>query len=196
MIGCRKSKKATSLLLSILLVVLSPWAYCTEYSSSYRSEYDEEFKSQSARWMQGYDWRLLKAQCIQESRLNPDAVSSAGAEGLCQFMPTAWSEVQRKFGTNAQRTVARESIRGAAWYMHRMIRNWDRRERTRIQVFYLAAASYNAGLGTVLKSQKRCDDGRLFEELFICLPAETQLYPIHIQRHYLRLYKWEFSPDS
>ena len=49
------------------------------------SHYDHYFQqySQSIRW----DWRLMAAQCYQESTFDPKAVSFAGARGLMQIMP-------------------------------------------------------------------------------------------------------------
>ena len=49
------------------------------------SHYDHYFMtySRDIRW----DWRLLAAQCYQESTFDPRAVSFAGAKGLMQIMP-------------------------------------------------------------------------------------------------------------
>ena len=50
------------------------------------SRYDHLFKRYSplARW----DWRLMAAQCYQESCFDPQARSWAGARGLMQIMPS------------------------------------------------------------------------------------------------------------
>lgn len=49
------------------------------------SNYDGYFQqySRDVRW----DWRLMAAQCYQESTFDPHAVSFAGAKGLMQIMP-------------------------------------------------------------------------------------------------------------
>ena len=49
------------------------------------STYDALFK-EAARQI-GWDWRLIAAQCYQESAFDPNAVSWAGAKGLMQIMP-------------------------------------------------------------------------------------------------------------
>ena len=50
------------------------------------SRYDRHFQQYAplARW----DWRLIAAQCYQESTFDPQARSWAGACGLMQIMPT------------------------------------------------------------------------------------------------------------
>lgn len=50
------------------------------------SKYDHLFRryAPAARW----DWRLLAAQCYQESCFDPNAKSWAGAAGLMQIMPS------------------------------------------------------------------------------------------------------------
>ncbi|MCF0199152.1 MAG: transglycosylase SLT domain-containing protein [Bacteroidaceae bacterium] len=49
------------------------------------SQFDAILKRQAQRI--GWDWRLLAAQCYQESAFDPKAVSWAGAQGLMQIMP-------------------------------------------------------------------------------------------------------------
>lgn len=55
------------------------------------SRYDPLFKKYApmARW----DWRLMAAQCYQESCFDPDARSWAGACGLMQIMPSTASSL-------------------------------------------------------------------------------------------------------
>ena len=50
------------------------------------SEYDNFFKRYAQQ--AGWDWRLVAAQCYQESTFDPKAVSYAGAKGLMQIMPS------------------------------------------------------------------------------------------------------------
>lgn len=49
------------------------------------SQYDALFQRYASTV--GWDWRLLAAQCYQESAFDPNAVSWAGAQGLMQIMP-------------------------------------------------------------------------------------------------------------
>ena len=49
------------------------------------SPYDNLFAKSAV--VCGWDWRLLAAQCYQESAFDPKAVSWAGARGLMQIMP-------------------------------------------------------------------------------------------------------------
>lgn len=55
------------------------------------SDYDELFVRYSKT--AGWDWRLLAAQCYQESGFDPKATSWAGAKGLMQLMPSTASQL-------------------------------------------------------------------------------------------------------
>lgn len=50
------------------------------------SRYDAHFMQGSR--LVGWDWRLIAAQCYQESGFDPKAVSWAGAKGLMQIIPS------------------------------------------------------------------------------------------------------------
>lgn len=49
------------------------------------SDYDHIFMRHASRI--GWDWKLMAAQCFQESGFDPQARSWAGAQGLMQIMP-------------------------------------------------------------------------------------------------------------
>ena len=103
------------------------------------SHYDQLFMtySRDIRW----DWRLMAAQCYQESTFDPKAVSFAGAKGLMQIMP----------GTADHLGLARDklydpesNIRAAAKYIAELQQTFsdirDHYERTNFVL-----ASYNGG---------------------------------------------------
>lgn len=55
------------------------------------SSYDDLFRHHAS--LIGWDWRLLAAQCYQESGFDPEAISWAGARGLMQIMPATASHL-------------------------------------------------------------------------------------------------------
>lgn len=96
-----------------------------------------------------WDWRLLAAQCYQESRFEADARSWAGAMGLLQLMPATAREVNVNDPYDPQENVA-----GAVRYLQFLEDHWrdkvaDDKERRK---FILA--SYNAGFGHVADARR------------------------------------------
>ncbi len=107
------------------------------------SAYDEHFRR--AAVIVGWDWRLIAAQCYQESCFDPAAVSWAGARGLMQIMPGT----ARGLGVSPDALYAPDiNIGAAARFLQQLngrfsdIRNGEERI-----CFVLAA--YNAGPGHV-----------------------------------------------
>lgn len=103
------------------------------------SNYDHLFKRYApiARW----DWRLLAAQCYQESCFDPKAYSWAGAKGLMQIMP----ETAKHLGLAESDVYEPElNIYAAARYINELnthfmdIRNPEERK-------FFILASYNGG---------------------------------------------------
>lgn len=103
------------------------------------SNYDHLFKRYApiARW----DWRLLAAQCYQESCFDPKAYSWAGAKGLMQIMP----ETAKHLGLAESDVYEPElNIYAAARYINELntrftdIRNHEERK-------FFILASYNGG---------------------------------------------------
>lgn len=132
--------------------------------------------------MPQYHWLYLKAQCYQESLLNPRAVSPAPAfaKGICQFTDDTWVFVSRAMGwDNVSPFNAKANIYAAAWYMRYLVRQWYW-EREDIERLILAWASYNAGLGRILAAQQLALDGhcgdpraRNWEHIAPCLQHIT-----------------------
>lgn len=90
----------------------------------------------------GWDWRLLAAQCYQESGFNPQAVSWMGAQGLMQLMPST----ARTFGV---RDVfdPEQNLSGAAAFIKTLQQRYASIPADERINFILAA--YNAGPGHV-----------------------------------------------
>lgn len=122
---------------------------------------------------EGYDFRLFKAQLWQESRLDPNAVSPAGAVGVAQFMPKTWTQWATKAGyPGVKRTDPEASIFTGAAYMAWLINEWSW-PRPAIDRYCLAMASYNAGLGNILKAQKVIGNPSSYAEIIKGLPQIT-----------------------
>lgn len=158
--------------MSITLLVF--WVCVSSSVWSFRSDWDAEFKSVTDAYLPiGTDWRLLKAQCYQESRLDPLAESPVGAYGLCQFMPATAREVSSKLNTSPESFWLPEvSIRAAGFYMRKLILSW-KSPRPPLDRHKLALGSYNAGIGHLLKAQRLCDNARLYDDIIACLPQVT-----------------------
>lgn len=114
---------------------------------------------------------MWKAQLYQESLCNPNAVSPVGARGLAQFMPATWRDMEQRHNVkdSPHDDIA---IDWGAYYMSKLMRGWSSKrpdyERAR-----LAQASYNAGFGNILKSQRRCGGVRMWDQINPCLSQIT-----------------------
>ena len=111
------------------------------------STYDALFK-EAAR-QTGWDWRLIAAQCYQESAFDPNAVSWAGAKGLMQIMPATARHLslpeQQVFQPKANVMAAARYIRELQGQFSAIA---DPEERAK---FVLAA--YNGGPGHIQDAQ-------------------------------------------
>ena len=103
------------------------------------SHYDSYFQryASTIRW----DWRLLAAQCYQESTFDPQAHSWAGACGLMQIMPATADHLGLP---RSQIYDPEQNIAAAVRYLGELERSFsDIRERSERTRFVLAA--YNGG---------------------------------------------------
>lgn len=138
-----------------------------------KTNYDEIIKSAAAEHLPFTDWRFLKAQYWQESKFDPNAISPAGARGIAQIMPGAWRDWYKKLGYELTDIHKPEpSIFVGAAYMADLYRQW-KSPRPEIDRYCLALASYNAGLGNILKAQKETGGKLLYREIIKGLPQVT-----------------------
>lgn len=111
------------------------------------SIYDNYFKD--AANYTGWDWRLIAAQCYQESGFDPNAVSWAGAKGLMQIMPTTAKQIML-----AEKDMFRpmENIAAAARLIKDLQNKFsyitDKEEKIKFVL-----ASYNGGPGHINDAQ-------------------------------------------
>jgi peptidoglycan DL-endopeptidase CwlO len=90
---------------------------------------------------QGLDARLLVALIAVESSWHSDAISSAGARGLGQLMPTTAA------GLGVHPDDALENIHGVAVHLRGLLAHYASLDRDDCYIDALAA--YNAGAGAV-----------------------------------------------
>lgn len=142
------------------------------YFPGFYNNFDGYFRYSNERFL-ARDWRQLKAQGWQESRLNPEERSSAGAMGVMQFMPATWAMCGKALNIHASPYNAKASIICGGWYMSRLDRSWNRRGRPDSEVWLLSLASYNAGLGNILKAQGKCGNVVNWSDIWPCLYLVT-----------------------
>lgn len=101
------------------------------------SSYDKEFIRGSRHV--GWDWRLIAAQCYQESGFDPNAVSWAGAKGLMQIIPSTAKSLNVTDVFNPQ-----ENIDAGCRYLKRLQNSFSD-IRNRVDKIRFTLAAYNGG---------------------------------------------------
>lgn len=134
-----ETKKEEEFLLSTKSVRRHVFSPMLNRAGGVISHYDGYFQRYAAtiRW----DWRLMAAQCYQESTFDPKAHSWAGACGLMQIMPTTADHLGL---ARANIYQPEQNIAAAAKYLGELQQLFaDIRERGERTKFVLAA--YNGG---------------------------------------------------
>lgn len=88
----------------------------------------------------GVDPALLAGLVFAESRGRPDAVSSIGAMGLCQLLPSTAAEVAERIGVSGPPYSPQDNLRLGAAYLAQMTRRWDGREDLGVLSYRLGPA--------------------------------------------------------
>lgn len=161
-----------------------------------KSDFDKDIQAAVERFLPGVDWRLVKTQLYQESGLEPQAISPAGARGIAQFMPKTWDEISKKMGLpwNATPFGAYYAIPACCFYMRELYDKWTA-PRPEADRYALALASYNAGFGNLLKAQSLAGGVSDYASIINKLDRvtgfenarETRTYVDRIFNYYLQL---------
>jgi len=159
---------------AITLVMATVWGSLPASANALRTNvYDLQIRKWNSFYTPSLPWYWNKAQLVAESNLNPNAVSPVGAMGLGQFMPATWKDVSKQLGFGEATAFAPAlNIQAHAYYM-RQLRSQFKRERPEWDRHSLALASYNAGLGNVLKAQQKGGNSLLYKPMAKALPLVT-----------------------
>lgn len=160
----------------------------TVYSKHWHDDYDRYFRKYAKRYFgPGLRWRWFKAQAIAESGLNPKAKSPAGAVGVMQILPSTYSDILKANPQFRYLVEPRWNIAAGIYYDRQLYKHWIKKLPSNNDRIAFALASYNAGLGTILKSWKRSGahknprEGRHWSNIERYTPKETQAYVARIQ---------------
>lgn len=160
-----------------VIVVLTVWPAWAHHGGA---PYEGLFKQAITQYWSStpHDWRLLSALAAAESSYRPDVVSYAGAIGLLQVLPSTYREIRQQgvpIGDNPK--DPRDNVRAGSYYLRRLYRIFTDERRSEDDRLRVALASYNAGVGNLLKAQKRAvakgKIGVSFNELATELPLVT-----------------------
>ncbi len=156
--------------------------------------YDRPIKQACEEFTPSLPPMLCKGQWYQESRLDPQACSHAGACGLPQLMPGTARDMARVLGYGTlDRHSIEPALRAGSAYMKRMLAIWSS-PRPWWDKVALALASYNAGPGNIISAQRLAGGAVLYAPIMAELhrvtgrhAAETRGYAPAIRRWWMLL---------
>lgn len=145
----------------------------TSNTIAWTNKYDATIKKWSGIYTPSIDWRLNKAQFIQESGLRATVKSRVGATGISQIMPRTWEELERKLKIKGSALNPNLNIQFGIYYMAQMMKGWSPDNRTHADRIKLAQASYNAGRGNLYKAQKKAGGANDYKSIISSLHEIT-----------------------
>jgi membrane-bound lytic murein transglycosylase MltF len=181
------SRKKTGTFLLAFFLPAAVYAYVLETDKhvkdeQWTKEYDIYFKKYAKHYFGPHvDWHWFKAQGIAESNLNPEAKSAVGARGIMQIMPATYKEILKKNPHIPETDEPRWNIAAGIFYDRMMYRKWKRKKTISTnERLSFSFASYNAGLGTVLRAYKKASkkhgDVKQWQQVESFAPGETRFY--------------------
>ena len=112
-------------------------------------KYSPVIKKYAKRY--GFDWRLIVAQIMQESRFREHARSPVGARGLMQLMPRTEREISRELDFLYILKNPRENIAAGIYHLKKQYGFFP--HANYVNRMKLSLAAYNSGAGRVFDSQ-------------------------------------------
>lgn len=136
------------------------------------STYDPLFRQ--AAETAGVDWRLIAAQCYQESGFDPNAVSWAGAKGLMQLMPGTAAYL----GVSPSEIYAPAvNVEAAGRYLRELLQEFSD-IRLRDERIKFALAAYNGGKGHIRDAMRLARKHRRNEQQW----SEVKAYVLALEK--------------
>jgi len=127
----------------------------------------------------GFDWLLIAAQAYQESNLDPDAVSYAGAVGLMQLLPSTAKDMGVTELHDPERNLY-AGVKYMAWLRKHF---FDEPQLTSEDQLDFCLAAYNAGPGRVRRWRKAApgrglDPDRWFGNVELLALEDVGMQPV------------------
>jgi membrane-bound lytic murein transglycosylase MltF len=163
-------------------------------------QYIELFKKYSKQY--GFDWMLIMAQAFQESRLNNNKKSRAGAVGIMQIKPSTASA--REVGIKDIHLLGNNihaGIKYLAFLRDHYFSDSDLEEKDRVR---FALAAYNAGPTRIQKIRRLArkmdvDPNKWFRNAELAalkhIGQETVRYVSNINKYYL-VFRFTFETEQ
>ena len=144
--------------------------------------YREHFERYGRQYLPDLDPRWFAAQAKQESNFDRFARSRVGAMGVMQLLPGTFAEQSERLGVDCSPWSPRCSIQLGIHYDRRMALQFKR--DTWLERVPWMLASYNEGLGNVLRHQRACGGSRKYADVAPCLYPEARDYVERIYRNF------------
>lgn len=133
----------------------------SEFAPPVSTKYDPTFRKYSKRYFSAaFDWRYFKAQAMAESQLNPAAVSSVGARGLMQLMPSTFAIISSRRPEFASIDDPEWNIAAGILHDRYLWRFWEPKIGLDDRHAFMFG-SYNAGEGPITRAAQRAADKQL-----------------------------------